>query len=102
MSRKRYTEAQRHEALAEARRTLAGGGTIAEAARRVGVVPHTLYAWREKAHGVRRRRREKLVEVSVIDKAEAASGARPVVVVGAARVEGLDLAGVVELLRRLA
>jgi len=69
------------------------GGSLKEASRALGVAYETLRRWR----AVRRRPLVRAVEV-----ADAHDVSRLVVVLpGGVRVEGLDVAGVAELARRL-
>ena len=48
MARKRHTPEQVINKLREAGVAIAGGSTVAEAARRTGVTDQTFYRWRSK------------------------------------------------------
>ncbi len=75
---------------------LAAGGSTSAAVRELGVRRHTLARWAVTAAPEPRPR---FVPVSVV---EAAGGRIVVHGPGGIRVEGLDVAGVAELLRRVA
>ena len=53
MSRKRNTPEQVINRLREAEVAIAGGSTVAEAARRTGVTEQTFYLWRSDCVGLR-------------------------------------------------
>jgi transposase len=101
--RRRYTATQRREAVRLAREEVAGGGSLAEVARRLGMPPHTLYSWRDAATG-RRRSKARPRPIEVVEDLVVAPPPRTLVVHGPAglRIEGLDIIGVAELVRRLA
>lgn len=96
---RRYPPALRRVAVEYFRRRRAAGTTLAAISRELGVKRHTLVGWTvppEVAPTV-----PSFVPVSIVGDATAA----PRIVVhgpGGVRVEGLDLAAVAELLRRLA
>ena len=48
MARKKHTPEQVINKLSEAKVAIAEGGTVAEAARRIGVTEQTLYRWRSE------------------------------------------------------
>ncbi len=53
MARKRHTPEQVINKLREAEVAITGGGTVAEAARRIGVTEQTFYRWRSEYGGLR-------------------------------------------------
>ena len=53
MARKRQTPEQVINKLREAEVAIAGGSTVAEAARRIGVTEQTFYRWRSEYGGLR-------------------------------------------------
>jgi len=53
MSRKKHTPEQVINKLKEAEVALAEGGTVAEAARRIGVTEQAFYRWRSEYGGLR-------------------------------------------------
>ena len=53
MARKRHTPEQVINKLREAEVALAEGGTVADAARRIGVTEQTFYRWRSEYGGLR-------------------------------------------------
>ena len=53
MPRKKHTGEQIISKLREAEVALAGGETIAQAYRRIGVSEHTFYRWRQEYGGLR-------------------------------------------------
>ena len=54
MARRRHTPEQIIRKLREAEVALADGGTVAEAARRIGVTEQTFYRWRSDSGGLGR------------------------------------------------
>ena len=53
MARRRHTPEQVINKLREAEVAIAEGGTVAEAARRIGVTQQTFYRWRTEYGGLR-------------------------------------------------
>ena len=53
MARRRHTPEQMINKLREAEVAIAEGGTVAEAARRIGVTQQTFYRWRTEYGGLR-------------------------------------------------
>ncbi len=53
MAKKRHTPEQVIHKLREAEVAIAEGGTVAEAARRIGVTEQTFYRWRSEYGGLR-------------------------------------------------
>ena len=53
MAKKRHTREQVVNNLREAEVAIAGGSTVAEAARRIGVTDQTFYRWRSEYGGLR-------------------------------------------------
>ena len=53
MAKRRHTPEQVIKKLREAEVALAEGGTVAEAARRIGVTEQTFYRWRSEYGGLR-------------------------------------------------
>ena len=53
MARRRHTPEQVINKLREAEVAIAEGGTVAEAARRIGVTQQTFYRWRSEYGGLR-------------------------------------------------
>jgi transposase-like protein len=107
-----FPEALRAFAVRYAAHTLEAGGTVVEAAQKLGVSGPTLYEWRKgRAAGTQARKRAqqqaRLVPVEVSEPKGAAqpvSSARGSVAVVSPRgfrVEGLSLEAAAELLRRL-
>ena len=107
-----FPEAMRAFAVRYAEQTVEAGGTVVEAARRLGVSAPTLYEWRKgrTAGSTQRKKRTEtsavLVPVRVGERpAEAAvAGAQQVVVVVSPsgwRVEGLSVEAAAVLLRKL-
>lgn len=96
---RRYPPAARRLAVEYFRRQRAAGTSVEAISRGLGVKRHTLVGWTvapEPSAGG-----PTFVPVSVV--ADAATSSRIVVHgPGGVRIEGLDLAGVAELLRRLA
>jgi len=91
--RLRYTPELRAEAVTYARERVASGGALAAVARELGVAANTLQAWlADQRHSPGFRK----VEI-------AADSAPTLIVYGPAglRIEGLDIAALAELLRRL-
>jgi len=106
-----FPEALRAFAVRYAEHTLAAGGTVTDAAQRLGVSGPTLYEWRKGPPSGHRRPKPAetsaaLVPVRVSQRpAEAAvAGLQPVTLVspGGWRVEGLTLEAAAQLLGRLA
>ncbi len=95
-TRTRYPAEFRARAVAAAHEQLERGKTVERAAAELGLRARTLQKWlAQEPRGAWRR-------VVVESEAPAAcSGGQPVVVLGKIRVEGLDLAGVAQLLRIL-
>ncbi len=95
---RRYPPAARQLAMEHVRRRRADGTSVEAISRELGVKRHTLVAWtamHEDSAALR------FVPVSIVGDAPTPSR----IVVpgpGGVRVEGLDLAGVADLLRRLA
>lgn len=96
---RRYPPAARRLAVEYFRRRRAAGTSVEAISRELGVKRHTLVGWTAAAREVATT--PLFVPVNVV--ADATTKSR-IVVHGSAgvRVEGLDLAGVAELLRRLA
>ena len=92
--RVRFSEAAREAARAQAAQRLAQGVTLAESAREMDVSSQTLRRWLAPSGAVMR-------SVRVTEASEGAARAPVLVLPGGARVEGLDLSGLAELLRRL-
>lgn len=96
---RRYPPAARRLAVEYSRRQRAAGTSVEAISRELGVKRHTLVAWTAAAREIATSPR--FVPVSVV--ADAATPSKIVVHgPGGVRIEGLDLAGVAELLRRLA
>ena len=96
---RRYPSALRRVAVEYFRRRRAAGATLAAISRELGVKRHTLIGWTAAPEAAAALPR--FVPVSVVAETPATSR----IIVhgpGGVRVEGLDLAGVAELLRRLA
>jgi transposase-like protein len=96
---RRYPPAVRQLAVEYFRRRRAAGATLASISRELGVKRHTLVGWTAAPEVAAEAPR--FVPVHVVADAPVELG----IVVhgpGGLRVEGLDLAGVAELLRRLA
>jgi hypothetical protein len=94
----RYPEALRREIVALLDDAREGRGAVASVARALGVPARTLGLWRRRA----RRRSFRRVTVTAAP-APAAPASPPVLVTPhGVRVEGLDLAGLVTVLRALA
>ncbi len=53
MAKKRHTPEQVINKLREAEAAIAEGSTVAEAARRIGVIEQTFYRWRSEYGGLR-------------------------------------------------
>jgi transposase-like protein len=96
----RYSAAFRAEVVTLARDRIADGVAVARIARELGLRPKTLTLW------MRRRPTSKLRAVRVERDprpTQLVSEIRPVVVTaGGLRIEGLDLDGIVQLMRSLA
>jgi transposase len=107
-----FPEALRAFAVRYAEQTVEGGGTVVEAAARLGVSAPTLYEWRKgrTAGSAKRKKRAErsgvLLPVRVGERPEeaAVAGAQQVVVVSPSgwRVEGLSVESAAQLLGRLA
>lgn len=106
-----FPEALRAFAVRYAEHTLAEGGTVVEAARKLGVSGPTLYEWRKgrPAGGARPKPAGKsaaLVPVRVSERPGQAGGVGPqqvaLVSPGGWRVEGLSVEAAVQLLGRVA
>ena len=100
----RYSAAFRAEVVLIARARVADGIAVARIARELGLRTQTLSLWLRgtPATALRAVRVERDPD-SAIPVAVATSGIRPVVVTPSGlRVEGLDLAGIVQLMRSLA
>lgn len=106
-----FPEVLRAFAVRYAEHTRQGGGTVAQAAEKLGVSAPTLYEWRKGRAGGRARmkppeRGATLVPVRVAGQAAAGAvvGVAPVVLVtpGGFRVEGLSVESAAQLLGRLA
>ncbi len=92
--RLRYTAELRAEAVAYTRKRLASGGTLTAVARELGVAPNTLQAWL----AVERPSPEfHSVEISE----DASRSALVVYGPCGLRIEGLDMATLIELIQRL-
>ena len=89
----RFDERARQAALQHAQRVIADGGSLKRASRELGIAYGALRRWRP----VRVRPLVRAGEVAEAD----ARGRIVVVLRSGARIEGLDLAGVAELVRRL-
>lgn len=63
MKRKRHTPEQIIRKLREADARLAGGGTVAEAARELGVSENTLHRWRAQYGGLKSSEAKRLREL---------------------------------------
>lgn len=96
---RRYPPSARQMATEYFRRRRAAGVAISEISRELGVKRHTLVGWTLASEVPAKVSR--FLPVNVVADAHAVS---TIVVLGpgGVRVEGLDLAGVAELLRRLA
>lgn len=94
----RYTEAFRLEVVALARERVGHGVALARVARDLGLRPRTLALW------LRRRPVPKLRQVQVEPEHERAPAITSLVLVmpSGLRIEGLDLDGILRLLRSLA
>lgn len=103
-----YSTAERRNAVEHAERVVAGGGTVADAARELAIPVKKLYRWREPR--VPSSPRESslaapLLPVRVIEAHRASvspASSGPVVVGGCGvRVEGLSILQIADLLRAL-
>lgn len=90
----RYPAALRQAAVEYAKRAKTQGRSQAQVAGELGVSEQTLRYWRSKS------REGELMPVAIV--APSGPSQDPVVEVGALRVRGLDIAGIAELLKRLA
>ena len=96
----RYTPDLRRRAVGIARRRLRAGVAVAATARDLGLRPHALRLWLQAPRSRPRLRR---VAVSATPEATAPRGGLSVLVTAqGVRVDGLDLATLVALLRGLA
>jgi transposase-like protein len=93
--RGRYPVALRDAVLEYAARAKRHGKSHAKVAAEIGMSVQTLCYWRAAA-----RRRGALTPVAIV--ATATTEREPIVELGPIRVRGLDVAGVAELLKRLA
>lgn len=91
--RVRFDDGAKRAAVEHAERVMQRGGSLKEASRDLSVAYETLRRWRQP---------RSLPLVRAVQVADAHDVSRLVVVLpGGARVEGLDVAGVAELARRL-
>jgi transposase-like protein len=93
----RYPAAFREEAVAVARERQSAGASIARIARDLGLRSRTLALWLRRAPKRRVRRVTLAREVTMTPKPPAALAVR----VGSVEIGGLDLSGVVALVRAL-
>jgi len=91
----RFSEAARAAAVEHARRSVEEGGSLVSAARELGVEYQSLRRWSAMAPSAFRR-------VRVEHQHELPAKRVVVTLPSGASVEGLDVAGIAELLRRLA
>jgi predicted ABC-type transport system involved in lysophospholipase L1 biosynthesis ATPase subunit len=95
----RYPRQLRREALGYARRRQQAGDSLKSIGGRLGLRPQLLHYWQKTSNGVMRR-----VRIASARDARATSleaGRLVLLTPGGLRVEGLDVAGLAELLRAL-